>query len=80
MGRAWLIVGHCSVDIRLRFSDSKPVFLVCMKASSRSSSDHDFCVCARCRKRWSLREGLRGSGMIDSIIEASGAESLVTRL
>jgi hypothetical protein len=24
------------------------------------------------------REGLRGSGMIDSVIEASGAESLVT--
>jgi hypothetical protein len=31
------------------------------------------------KKRLLPREGLRGSGMIDSIIEASDAESLVTR-
>jgi endogenous inhibitor of DNA gyrase (YacG/DUF329 family) len=83
MARAWLVVGHGSVDIGLRFSvtANQSPCTVCTKASSRSrsSGDHDFCICARCRKRWSLREGLWGSGMIDSIIESSGAESLVTR-
>jgi hypothetical protein len=68
---------------RLGSRDSKPVPYACMMHASRRVTQRSRLLrggfMPDVKKRLLPREGLRGSGMIDSIIEASGAESLVTR-
>jgi hypothetical protein len=82
MSRAWLVVGRGSVDAarfsRWQIASLRKHDVPCTSSKAINLAITTFAFEPDVKSVLLPREGLRGSGMIDSVIEASGAESLVT--